>query len=311
MNESIILITVFVGVLIAAFLLIDYINSRREATTKLREAQPTYFGKERLDSDQFDKILSTDNEYVRNYFNVLEKYGTDSLQFRLIRAGYFSKYAYRKYMFIRIGITIIAVLSSMYLLREFVAGISNIEIMMISFIFSGVIYVLINAILDRVGSNKQIAYRKLFPEFMDMLIVCVDAGLSIEAAANRISREFMLTNPDFGTHLNIMMLEVRAGRRLRDALSNLADRTKVDEARQLAVLFRQSEELGSSITKALRVYSKEMRDMRMVRAEEKANALPIKMLFPLALCLFPTNLIIVLVPILIRILKMFEGMSPG
>ena len=162
MNESIILITVFVGVLIAAFLLVDYINSRREATTKLREAQPTYFGNERLDSDQFDKILSTDNEYVRNYFKVLEKYGTDSLQFRLIRAGYFSKYAYRKYMLIRIGIAIISVLSSMYLLREYVASISNIQIMTAAFIFSGTIYILVNAILDRIGTNKQIHIENYF-----------------------------------------------------------------------------------------------------------------------------------------------------
>ena len=121
----------------------------------------------------------------------------------------------------------------------------------------------------------------------------------------------METRPDFGLHLSIMMLEVRGGRRLRDALANLATRLRIDEARALAVLFRQSEELGTSVTKSLRVYSKEMRQMRILRAEEKANSLPIKMLFPLATFLFPVSLIIVLVPIVIRITTLLKGLTPG
>ena len=138
---------------------------------------------------------------------------------------------------------------------------------------------------------------------MDMLIVCLDAGMSIKAAANRVTREFVDKQQDFGLHLSIMMLEVRGGRRLRDALANLATRLRIDEARALSVLFRQSEELGTSVTQTLRVYSKEMRDLRIVRAEEKANALPIKMLLPLGAFLFPVSLIIVLVPIVIRVVS--------
>ena len=108
----------------------------------------------------------------------------------------------------------------------------------------------------------------------------------------------------------IVSLEVRAGRPLRDALKNFADRINVEEAMSLAILFKQSEELGSSITKTLRTYSAEMRAKRMIRAEEKANSLPIKMLFPLAFFMFPTNLIIVLVPIIISILKIFLQLTP-
>ncbi len=146
---------------------------------------------------------------------------------------------------------------------------------------------------------------------MDMLIVCLDAGMSIEAAANRVAREFVDKQQDFGLHLSIMMLEVRGGRRLREALANLATRLRIDEARALAVLFRQSEELGTSVTQTLRVYSKEMRDLRIVRAEEKANALPVKMLLPLGAFLFPVSLIIVLVPIVIRVVSLLIGLKPG
>jgi tight adherence protein C len=170
---------------------------------------------------------------------------------------------------------------------------------------------LVNIYIDRRGEAKEREYRRLFPDFMDMLIVCLDAGMSIEAAASRVAREFVSKQRAFGLHLAIMMLEVRGGRRLRDALANLATRLRIDEARSLSVLFRQSEELGTSVTKTLRVYSKEMRDLRMVRAEEKANGLPIKMLLPLGAFLFPVSLIIVLVPVVARVVSLLVAMKPG
>ena len=84
---------------------------------------------------------------------------------------------------------------------------------------------------------------------------------------------------------------------------------QIDEARSLSVLFRQSEELGSSVTQTLRVYSAEMREMRIIRAEEKANALPIKMLLPLGAFLFPISLIIVLVPVTMRIIQLLLSLT--
>jgi len=98
---------------------------------------------------------------------------------------------------------------------------------------------------------------------------------------------------------------------MHEALNNFASRIHLDEARTLSVLFRQSLELGSSVIKTLRVFSKEMRQKRLLMAEEKANALPVKMLFPMAGFLFPVNLIIVLVPIMMQIIELFATMSPG
>lgn len=146
---------------------------------------------------------------------------------------------------------------------------------------------------------------------MDLLIVCIDAGLSIEMSLDRVSREFYVTDPDFGIHLAIITLEMRAGRRLHEALQHFSERVNIEEARSLATLFRQSEELGTSVTRTLRVFSAEMRDRRIITAEEKANQLPVKMLFPMALFLFPVSLVIVLVPVLITIIKMFRSIGPG
>ena len=135
--------------------------------------------------------------------------------------------------------------------------------------------------------------------------------MSVEAAIDRVAHEFLHTKPNFGQHLSIISLEVRAGRPMHEALNNFATRIQLDEARTLSVLFRQSMELGSSVIKTLRVFSKEMRQTRIIKAEEKANALPVKMLFPMAGFLFPVNLIIVLVPILMQIMKLFSTMTPG
>ena len=183
-------------------------------------------------------------------------------------------------------------------------------VLVLGFFVAGIVFVIANIIIDRRGDAKEREYRRLFPDFMDMLIICLDAGMSLEAAADRVAREFVVKKKDFGLHLSIMMLEVRGGRRLREALTNLARRLAIDEARALAVLFRQSEELGTSVTKALRVFSQEMREMRIVRAEEKANALPVKMLLPLGAFLFPVSLIIVLAPIMITVVTLLKGLAP-
>jgi len=102
-----------------------------------------------------------------------------------------------------------------------------------------------------------------------------------------------------------MTLEIRAGRPLRDALHNLAERLKIEEAKTLAILFKQSEALGTSLTQTLRVYSAEMRERRIIKAEEKANALPVKMVLPLGFCVFPVMLVVVLMPVWIRLADVF------
>ena len=168
-----------------------------------------------------------------------------------------------------------------------------------------------SAVLDYYVRKTEIQNRKLFPDFMDMLIVCVDAGLGVEAAVARVAEEFAINQSLFGQYVYLMALELRAGRQIDEAFQNFAKRTGVTQAGELAVLFRQSQELGTSIITSLRAFSHQMRQMRMIRAEENANLLPVKMLVPLAGFLFPVNLMIVLVPVMIRILSMFVDLAPG
>lgn len=146
-------------------------------------------------------------------------------------------------------------------------------------------------------------HRNGFPDLLDLLVICVEAGIGMDSAIDRVGTDLQRAFPSLSTNLRFMSLEMRAGRSTREALSNLADRLGIGEARSFAMLIQQSEELGSSLVQSLRVYSDEMRNKRLSRAEEKAHALPAKLVVPLGLFIFPVLLGVTIFPIAIKILK--------
>jgi tight adherence protein C len=244
------------------------------------------------------------------FYDVFLAGDVHALKFRLVKAGYFGRNAFVVFNLVRFTAGTILFAVSLFLLQR-LSGLTILQSVMIAAIFGGLGVIIPNFVLDSMARSRQDQYRRTFPDFIDMLVVCADAGLSIEAAAERVSREYLTRDRAFGIHLGVMMLEVRAGKRLREAISALADRTGLDDARALATLFRQSEELGVSLTKALRTHSREMRQKRMLRAEEKANVLPVKMLLPLGAFVFPVTLVIVLVPVLIKLFDVLKTMTPS
>jgi tight adherence protein C len=155
--------------------------------------------------------------------------------------------------------------------------------------------------LDRIISRRRDEYRIGFPDFMDLLVVCADAGLAMEAALERVGRELGPSYPALSTNIHMTNLEIRAGRTLTEALEHFAARLGLDEVKSFATLIQQSSELGSSITDALRVYSEDMRHKRLSIAEEKAYALPVKLSFPLMVCIFPVLFIVILLPVIVRV----------
>jgi tight adherence protein C len=305
MNENVIFAAVFVAVVILAFALLSIVARNREISRNILDVT----GEQ--DIDDLNDPFNSENDAIRHYFEVLRKDRPDSLEMRLISAGFFERGALRRYNLLRGAIVIaVFVLVQLVGIRYFVE-LPAVVVLFFSAVFSGLAFILTSAGLDYFIRKVEVSNRKLFPDFMDLLVVCVDAGLSIEAAIDRVARDFIKTKPVFGRHLSIIGLEVRAGRPLHEALMNFSHRIRLEEARTLATLFRQSQELGASVVKTLRSYASEMRQVRLIKAEEKANALPVKMLFPLAAFLFPVNLIIVIVPIMITILRMFQTLSPS
>jgi tight adherence protein C len=156
-------------------------------------------------------------------------------------------------------------------------------------------------VLDRIVSRRRLEYRAGFPDMMDLLVVCADAGLGMSSAFERVGRELGESYPNLSANIHMANLEIRAGRTMSEALEHFGDRLGLAEVRSFATLIQQSAELGSSITDALRVYSEDMRHRRLSAAEEKAYALPSKLAIPLMVCVFPVLFVVILLPVFVRI----------
>ena len=155
--------------------------------------------------------------------------------------------------------------------------------------------------IDKRIKSRKVEHRMGFPDFMDLLVVCADSGLSMEASLERVGRELGDSYPSLTANIHMANLEIRAGRPLKDALERFATRLALDEARAFATLINQSIDIGSSITDALRVYSDDMRHKRLSYAEEKAYALPAKLSVPMMVCIFPVLFVVILLPVFVKL----------
>lgn len=142
-----------------------------------------------------------------------------------------------------------------------------------------------------------------FPDALDLMLVCVEAGLGLEAAMDRVGRELALSHPLVSAALGKVVLELRAGRSRQDALRRMADDVDVDEIRSFATLLIQSDQLGSSVGQTLRVYAAEMREKRRMRAEEKAHRLPVLLSVPLVACMLPVMIGVLMLPAVVRVVR--------
>ena len=314
MIEIVILLATFFSVLIFIYFLFYHFYLKRGISERIQNvSDDTNLSLDiYVDSEDISGLAISERELLQNYFNVIRSdHNPNSLSNRLLNAGYFSPRASHIFQIIRFSFSIVSFFIVYFVVRIIFPETANFTSIVAGLLVAGVSFMISNIVLERRGMRRQTEYRKTFPDFLDTLMVCLDAGMSIEAAFNRVTKEY-LDSPkrDFGLHLAIMMLEVRSGRRLREALMNFSGRLVIEEARALAVLFRQSEEMGASVTKTLRIFSQDMRDRRIIRAEEKANTLPLKMLFPLSVFLFPISLLIVLVPIFISVVEVITSISP-
>jgi tight adherence protein C len=166
-----------------------------------------------------------------------------------------------------------------------------------------------NAMLDNLSARRQDVIRKGVPDALDLLVVCVEAGVALDAAVQRVSREMAAVHPILADELGSMSRRVSAGMSREQALQGLYLRTGLDELRGLASHMLQSEKWGTSIANVLRVYADQLRKKRKMRAEKRAATASTRMLIPLALFIFPTIFIVLLGPAGIQISKMFDNMA--
>lgn len=206
--------------------------------------------------------------------------------------------------FLSLGL-LVAVLVATRWLAQFSPG----QILFLSLMSAALGLVLPNIVLRHLVERRQKLLRNGFPDALDMLVICVEAGLGLTAAIQRVADELKVSHPELAAELALVNAETRAGVEREVALRNLTDRTGLDDIRGLVSLLIQTLKFGTSIADTLRVYSEEFRDKRMQRAEEIAAKVGTKLIFPLVFCLFPSFFIVAIGPAVIRIMSVFQQLG--
>jgi tight adherence protein C len=250
------------------------------------------------------------NAFITRHFDE-KRFGIDSarhdkLRGELLRAGYFGSYAVNYYVFARTACSIGFPLLTLMLAQFFSPEVPLLLKGLVVAIAILIGYAGPDAYLSRRQRSLAQRYRQAFPDLLDLLVVCVDAGMTIEGAFSRVQNEIMKRCRELGKNIELMGAEMRAGRSTIEALDSLADRLNLDEAGSFVTMLRQSIELGSDTAEALRVFSDEMREKRLLRAEETANKLSVKMVIPLGLFIFPVVLLVVMLPVIIKLMAVLR-----
>jgi len=166
-----------------------------------------------------------------------------------------------------------------------------------------------NIWLSQKISSRRVRLLNGLPDALDLLVVCVEAGMGLDQAIARVSSEIRLTCPDLADEFHTVILELRAGKPRADALKNLSKRVALDDVNSLVTLIVQADAFGTSITSTLRVYSDHMRTTRYQRAEEIAAKMPVKMLFPLIFTILPALFITIMGPAGLHVFKVIIALD--
>ena len=224
------------------------------------------------------------------------------IQLRLTRAGYrnasATKIFYGTKVLLPVGLCAAALLSGL--------GQSSFFIYIAAL---GLGFLIPDFWLGHLIKKRQGKLRRGLPDVLDLLVICIEAGLSLDQAVMRSSQELAMAHPDLCDELGIVVLEQRAGRPRTEAWKNLSNRTDVDVIRSLVSVLVQSEAFGTSVAKTLRTHADTLRSQRVQKIEEQAAKTTVKLIFPLVLFIFPALFVVVLGPAVITMMEAFQKMQ--
>lgn len=227
----------------------------------------------------------------------------DALRRRLVAAGFESPEAPRLYTLLRLVLIFLLPACGLIVLLSSGSELTIFKLYLVGAIL-GLLGLVMPAWIVRIMSDRRReTITNGFPSCLDLMLVCVEAGLGMEAALDRIGRELAQAEPLVTSLLIRTTLHLRAGASREEALHRLGDYAGVDEIRSFCTLLIQSEKLGTSIATTLRVFAAEMRERRRMRAEEKAHRLPVLISIPLIVCMLPTMVGVLMLPAMIRIIR--------
>lgn len=224
---------------------------------------------------------------------------------KLMRAGFFSRDAAAVYLGARAAALVAATLGTILILPVIMGGKAGLVPLLVVGTLAAAAVLGPDQVLNMRRRARELEYTEGFPDLLDLLVASVEAGLSLEAAVSRVTDELVRRYPNLAIHLRFLTLELRAGKSRKDVWQSFASRLGIDDARALATMLRQAEDMGTSVGETLTVFSADMRSKRMLRAEEKALALPAKLTVPLILFIFPCLLGVLLLPAIFRLMTTF------
>ena len=304
--RGLLLSVLFAIVAAIAFFAVQSRAARQITRRRLHEAVSQRPGQELRSSLRTQSVESTWLKLV----NSIESKGLSlvdtkdaSVRRQLVAAGFDAPYAPRVYTLLRLSLVIgLPILVATF----FWATGSSPSVLRLYFtlVIAAAVGLYLPAVIVRTrAASRQRELINGFPDALDLLLVCVEAGLGLEAAFARVGMEMTTSHPKLAEQFGAVVLELRAGRSHEDALRRMADRAGADDIRAFATLLIQSIKLGSSIAQTLRTYASEMREKRRLRAEEKAHRLPVLISIPLVACMLPTMIGVLMLPAAIRVIR--------
>ena len=301
------LLLLFALVAVTVFFAAQVMGQRQVTRRRLLEEGPRVTGgTPTMGSLRTDRVESTWLKLVNSIENAglsLVDSKDDALRRKLISAGFTAAYAPRVYTLLRL-VLVIGLPVTVFLFFWASASSPSVMKLYISLVIAAAagLYLPSLFVQAKADRRKQDLING-FPDALDLMLVCVEAGLGLEAAFARVGMEMTTSHPRLAEQFGAVVLELRAGRSHEDALRRMADRAGADEIRAFGTLLIQSTKLGSSIAQTLRTYASEMREKRRMRAEEKAHRLPVLISIPLVACMLPTMIGVLMLPAMIRVVR--------
>ena len=235
-----------------------------------------------------------------------EGWQSSSIQLKFLQAGIRNKNAHQYYFAVKTLLTLVLPVVLALFIHLTRPHIHFAPSMLLVLLTAAAGYYLPEIFLRFIIQKRIERMRKSLPDMIDLMVICTESGMSIDAAIARISHEMARTNPDLAQEFYLSALEMRAGATRIEALRNLALRSRLEDLKDLISVLVQSDKFGTSLAESLRVQSDMMRTKRTQRAEEMAAKIPVKMSVPLVLFIFPTLLIVLLGPAIIQLIQVFS-----
>jgi len=257
--------------------------------------------------DRGGKLRSAPKGYMQQFvdqFDLRSKFDNEELRSKLKMAGLRGQAPVVTYMFFRVAMPVILFFAALFYL--FVLG---------NFAYPPIIKLLIalgvaffgfylpNIFIQNIVQKRQLSIKQAFPDALDMLLICVQSGMSVEAAFGKVSKEVSANSLELAEELSLTTAELSYLQERRQAFENLGNRTGIPGVKAVATSLIQAERYGTPVSQALRVMAKENRDIRMSEAEKKAAALPPKLTVPMIIFFLPVLFLVILGPAAISLMK--------